>query len=166
MPHNNDMIPLHIRRRFDIALSSPNSARPDSSCGLPPQGPCAAGAERGASSLTTLVFGVLLAAVLYVAYHVLPFYYYYLEMTNHMYEAVRVASQYSDKELREKLEFQMKWMQIPADPSDLQIERFGDTIRISLPYEEVFTIPWGDDEWEVHRFEFYAVAEGRIINER
>lgn len=116
----------------------------------------------GVGNLTLLVFGSLLLAVLYTAYHVIPFYYYYYELVNQMEAAVKVASLETDAELRKKLTYHIRKMQLPVDPEELRIERGGDSIRISLRYSETFFIPWRDRDIDIHTFPFYAEAEGKI----
>lgn len=118
--------------------------------------------QHGAGKLTLFVFGAIIAAVLYTAYHVLPFYYYYYELKNHMAEAIRVASVYTDEELRKKIAYQIKWMEIPADPAELEIVRMGGTMRISLSYDEVFYARWMGTDYELHTFHFEAEEEGEI----
>lgn len=103
-----------------------------------------------------------MAAVLYTGYHVLPFYYYYYELKNHMFEAIRVASIYTDDELRQKLVYQIKWMEIPADPQELVIERSDGYMRISLSYDEVFYFTWQGKDYEIYTFHFDAEEEGDI----
>jgi hypothetical protein len=117
--------------------------------------------KRGAGKLTVSVFLVLIGTVLFCAYKVLPFYYYYYELQNQMAAAIRTASVYNDAEIRKKLWTQIKWMQIPAKPEALKIERFDGRMRISLPYSEVFYITWQDKEYDIHTFDFIAQEEGK-----
>ena len=116
--------------------------------------------ERGMGKLTLLVFGTIVAAALYVAYNVLPFYYYYFELQEQMRQLVRVGNVYSDKELREKLRRHMERMEIPATIDAVKIERRGTNTAVSLEYSEVFYIRWQGKDIEVHRFNFRAHAEG------
>jgi hypothetical protein len=118
--------------------------------------------ELGIGKFTFLVFGSLVAGVIYVAYAVGPFFYYFYELENHFAACIRVASSYSDKELREKILYQLKWLDIPADAEDLKIERESGVMRISLPYEEVWIIEWQGREHEIYKFKFTAFAEGKF----
>lgn len=117
-------------------------------------------AERGLSKLTILVFGTLFAAVLYTGYSVLPFYYCYYEIQNQMEQAIRVASTYTDAELRDKLVYHIKKLELPVNPEELRIEREAGFMKISLPYEEVFYVTWEGKEYDLHTFKFHAYAEG------
>jgi hypothetical protein len=117
-------------------------------------------AERGIGKLTLLVFGLLVFAVLFSAYHIAPFYYYYFELKNHMRTVIRVASTNSDQEVRQKLMYHIKKMQIPMDPEDLKIERDEGVMRISLAYDEVFYITWNEKDYDIHTFHFHAYEEG------
>jgi|GEM_PF-638276 len=116
--------------------------------------------QSGMSKLTMLIFGALVAAALYAAYHILPFYYYYYDLVNQMEQLIRVASTYSDKEIRDKLTYYIKRYEIPADPADLRIIREGKRMRISLPYSEVFYITWRGKDYDLYVFNFNAYAEG------
>lgn len=115
--------------------------------------------ERGIAKLTLIVFVPLIFVVLYAAYYITPFYYNYFELQNQMESLVRVASVYTDEELRRKLATQMKALEIPASVDDVRIDRFGNTMRISLQYEETFWIEWQGEEYEVHTFDFDATIE-------
>lgn len=114
----------------------------------------------GVSKITVIVFGTLAAAVGYAGYCILPFYYCYYEMQNQMEQAIRVASTYTDSELRDKLVYHIKKLELPVSPEALKIEREPGFMRISLPYEEVFYITWKDKDYDLHTFQFNAYAEG------
>lgn len=118
--------------------------------------------DSGIGNLTLLVFGSLVAVALYSAYHIIPFYYYYYELVNQMEAAVRVASVETDTELRKKLTYHIKKMELPVEPEELRIERGGDSIRISLRYSETFFVPWRGSYIDIYTFPFYAQAEGEL----
>ena len=118
--------------------------------------------ESGIGKLTLLVFGCFTAVCLYTAYHVLPFYYYYYELVNQMEAVIQVASLETDQEIRRKLEYHIRRMELPVDPRELRIERRGNTMRISLRYSETFFVPWRGRDIEVYTFPFHAQAEGRF----
>ena len=103
-----------------------------------------------------------IAHVLQFVHHcrILPFYYYYWELENQMRAAIRVASTDSDAEIREKLLYQIKRMDIPARPEDLKIGRTGRHMNISLKYSEVFDITWKGKDRDLRTFNFHARAEG------
>ena len=79
-----------------------------------------------------------------------------------MEAACRVASEYNDKEIRTKLQYHIKKMQIPARPEDLKIYRGGGKISISLPYREVFYVSWKGKDYDIYVFNFNAKAEGKL----
>ena len=115
--------------------------------------------SRGVGRLTVIVFGTIVGASLFCAYNILPFYYYYYELVNQMEAVTKVASVETDQEIRQRLMYHIKKMEIPADPEDLKIERDGNIMRISLPYEEVFYVNFGGKEYEIYRFPFHAYVE-------
>lgn len=117
--------------------------------------------KKAASKITTIVFGALLAAIVFTSYNVVPFFYYYLELENQMQAVIKVASVYTDEEIREKLLYHIKRMEIPADLEELQILRQDGTMTIALPYTEIFYITYQEKDYEIYEFEFYAFAEGK-----
>jgi|GEM_PF-1698456 len=117
--------------------------------------------QRGISKLTLIVFSALLGALLYSSAQILPFFYYFAEFQHHLEEAVKVAGEKNDLELRRQLLYQIHWMKLPVDDSALIIQREGDYIRISLKYEEVFYVPWRGKDYDIYIFPFHAKAEGR-----
>ena len=115
--------------------------------------------QQGIAKLTLLVFVPLVIASIYAANVILPFYYNFFELKNQMQSLIEVASVHTDEELLKKLETHMKWMEIPASIDDVTLQRFGDSMRISLKYEETFWFTWDGTDYEIHTFEFDAVAE-------
>ena len=123
--------------------------------------------EAGIGKLTVMVFGTLIAVTIYCTYEILPFYYYYYELKNQMEAGIHVASTDTDKEIRDKLKYHIRKMDLPVGDDDmlqesLKIERDDNLMRISLPYVEVFSLRWGEKEYVLHRFKFHAYAEGNI----
>ena len=116
----------------------------------------------GISKITLLVFGILVSAVVYCAYNILPFYYYYYELINQFQSVVKVASTEDDAEIRRRLMYHIKKMELPMAPEDLIIEREDGEMRIRLQYEETFFITWQGKDYEVYTFPFDAHYEGRF----
>jgi hypothetical protein len=114
------------------------------------------GSAAGLGKLTILVFGTILAAACFVAFNVFPFYYYYFELVNQMHSAARVASTNTDQELRQKLLYHIKKMELPVEPGDLKITREGQVIRMALPYHEIFYVTWQGKDYDIWRFDFKA----------
>lgn len=120
-------------------------------------------AEKGAGSLTLVVFGALVIAVVYSASKILPFFYYYYDLQNQMATLISVAQDNSDKEIRKKLLRFMEKAGIPAGDKDLLIKRKeNNTMTISLPYKEVFYITFRGRDYIIYTFYFHAHAEGRF----
>jgi hypothetical protein len=116
----------------------------------------------GAAALTLFVFGAIIAAIIYVLYSVLPFYYYFYELQNHFDQMVDIAPTESDTEIRHRLWYHIRRYELPVEKEDLEIVRAGSRISIGLRYTEVFSIDWGDKSWIVHEFPFYAYSEGEL----
>jgi hypothetical protein len=118
--------------------------------------------SRGASKLTLLVFGLILWALGYAAYHIVPFFYYYYDLKNQFKQVIKVAALESDEEIRRKLMTFIKQYQIPVDPEDLRIERLDDTMRISLKYQEIFYVTFREKDYTLHTFDFDATTQGKF----
>jgi carbonic anhydrase len=113
----------------------------------------------GASRLTNLVFLALFGASAFCAYKIIPFYYYYFELQNQMSQLLKLADSTSDLEIRKKLETHIKELEIPVNPSQLQISRDGRKIRASLKYSEIFFISFRGKDYDLREFPFHAYAE-------
>ncbi|RME59214.1 MAG: DUF4845 domain-containing protein, partial [Candidatus Dadabacteria bacterium] len=98
--------------------------------------------------------------VVYLAFKIIPIYYNYFEMQNQMDAAVKVASVYNDQELRKKLLYHLKKLNIPADPEDLKIVRELGTIKISLEYTDTLSVSFKDKEYQLWKFHFSLYSEG------
>ena len=123
--------------------------------------------ELGIGKVTFLVFSLIIGAVIYCAYHILPFYYYYYELMNQMESVIRVAATESDMEIRKKLYYHIRKMELPVGDDEelnrkLRIDREQGLMRISLAYEEVFYVYWNGKDHVIYRFPFNATAVGKI----
>lgn len=115
--------------------------------------------EAGVGKITAVFFALVIGVVFYSVYNIAPFYYYYYELLNQFDAAIRVASEYNDKEIRNKLVYHIKKMQIPCDPEELRIERYDDRMKISLDYTEVFYITWDGKDHTIYEFPFHAEVD-------
>lgn len=116
--------------------------------------------EYGIGKFTLLVFSLIIIVAIFVASKVLPFFYYYYEIESHMHSLVQVAASNTDEEIKDKLMYHIKKMQIPVTREEISIVRTPGTINISFEYEEVFDVEFRDEIYELHVFPFYAYAEG------
>lgn len=111
--------------------------------------------QKGAGRLTTIVFGAITFVLLYCAYHILPFYYYYYELQNQFEAHAKAADVYTNTELRNKLMYHIKKTGVPIrSPEDLRIDRTGNGVTISLAYSELFYVGFGDKYYDIYRFHF------------
>lgn len=116
--------------------------------------------RRGASNLTVLVFGAIVVATIYTLFQIIPMYYRFFEIQSQMETIIHVADKETDPEIRRKLMYHIKKQDIPVEPEDLRIERDGSILRLSLDWEDVFSVPFFGKEYEIYTFEFNAHAEG------
>lgn len=110
--------------------------------------------ESGVSNLTILVFGTLAAIVIFVGFRIIPFYYYYYELRGQIHSVSRVASEHSDKELRRRILAKIKELDIPANPDSLIINRYDNSIRVMLEYNEEFYLTYNGKDHTIKIFPF------------
>lgn len=113
----------------------------------------------GISRLTILVFLPIVAALIYTANAVAPFYYNYFELQNQMHSLIRVAAVHTDAELLKKLETHIKWLEMPIAIEDVVIQRYANSMRMSVQYQETFWFTWQDTDYEIYTFNFDATVE-------
>lgn len=116
--------------------------------------------EGGIGKFTFLVFGSLIAAVVFYGYNVGPFYYDYYEIVQQMESVIRVAQTEDDVSIRRKLMYHIKKLGLPVRPDELVIERGDRYMKISLPYREVFYVTYKGRDYILQTFDFNAHAEG------
>lgn len=116
--------------------------------------------QLGLGKLTMIVFGLLLAAIVYSGYQIIPFFYSYFEMHNQMTAIIPKAYILKDAEIRRRIMGFIKELEIPADAKQLLIDRRDGKMRLRLSYEEVFYIPWQDEDIELYVFPFTIDVEG------
>jgi len=122
--------------------------------------------EQGIGKITFLVFATLICAAIYTGFRVLPFYYYYYELRNQMEAAIRVSSSETDEEIRKKLNYHIRKMDLPVGSNEelreaLRIDHEGDRMRISLSYTEIFDVDFMGKNYVIRKFNFTAQAGGR-----
>ena len=117
--------------------------------------------EAGISKLGTLFFAGVIAAVVFTASQILPFYYNYYEILGLMEEQGRKASVFTDDQITQTLMARIKKLDIPLEnPEDLKINRFNGQIQIDMKYEESFDVPTGTGDdgeptyYHIHTFPF------------
>jgi len=116
--------------------------------------------ERGIGRLTLLLFGAVIAALIFTGYNVIPFYYYYFELTNQLEALVASKERTNDVELRKRIMAVVKELEIPADERDIRIDRRDGFIEVSLSYKEIFYVAWRGRDLDLHTFQFTAHARG------
>lgn len=122
--------------------------------------------QRGIGKLTLLIFGAILAALLYSTYKILPFYYCFYELQSQMDQIVKVASVKTDQEIRTQLQSHIKKLEIPVEPAQLKIVRENGIIKIGLKWQEVFYLTFREKDYDIHTFDFHAYAQGSIGKDR
>jgi hypothetical protein len=116
--------------------------------------------ESGIGKFTFIVFGVIVGAAVFAAYSIGPFFYCYFEIENQMASLIRVASTHTDQEIRSKLLYHIKKLEIPVEPDDIIIDRSEGFMSIGFSYSEVFYLTWRDKDYDLHTFHFDAYADG------
>jgi hypothetical protein len=118
------------------------------------------GGEAGAGRLTVLVFGALVAALIFVGYQVIPFYYYYFEFSNQLQGLVSGADRHNDVTMRSKVVRIMEQLEIPATERDVQIDRRDGSVGITVQYTEILFFSFRGKDYDLYEFRFRASAQG------
>jgi hypothetical protein len=119
-------------------------------------------AHVGVGRLTAFVAALILGSVAFVGYNVIPFYYYYFELTNQLHALVATADRSNDAALRSRVGRILRELEIPAEEKDVQIDRRDGTITITVRYREVFYITLRGKDYDIYRFPFTASAQGAL----
>lgn len=119
-----------------------------------------AAVEAGRSLVVTVLGAVAAFVVGFLVYEVVPFYYYYFDLKNHMQREITFAAVETDEEIRRSLMAVVRRHGIACGERDLQITREGDTMGISLHYSEPLGFSFFGTGVTLHTFEFDAAAQG------
>lgn len=123
---------------------------------------CSAKHQRGLGTLGNLILLTLLSLIIYSAYRILPFYYYYFELRNQMSAITANAAGLGDVEIRKRVSKVVEDLGIPATQGEIKIERMPNRVRVSLAYEELFFIELYGESYDIWSFPFVAEAEGYL----
>lgn len=116
--------------------------------------------QKGITNLGYLLTILVILASLFTAYNVFPFYYSYYELRGEMDAKAVKASELSDKEIIEGVNQVIRKQNIPANIEDLKINRLDNKIVMSLPYEEVFYVDFGNGyDFDIWYFSFNPTVE-------
>lgn len=119
--------------------------------------------EKGASNLSYMLTILVVLAGVFAASQILPFYYSYYELLGEMEAKAVNGSEISDQKIIEGLNNVIRKNNIPADIEDLKINRLENKIIISLEYEEVFYVDFGDGyDYDLWVFKFTPRVEKNI----
>ena len=119
--------------------------------------------ESGVSNLGYLLTILVVLATVFSSYQILPFYYSYYELLGEMDAKAVMASELTDSKIIEGVKNVIRKNNIPVDVSELKINRFDDKIIISLSYQEVFFIDFGNGyDYDLWVFNFNPKVERRI----
>jgi len=102
----------------------------------------------------------LTAAVLFLGYKIVPFYYYYFDIQSNCAQLLRNAAVESDEELRRDLIEVVRRNGIEKEPRDIGIQRIGGRIKIWLNYQEDLEVSLLGKSFTLYRFDFTPTAEG------
>ena len=116
--------------------------------------------NKGISRPGMLFLLAIFGAAVYAGYRVIPIYYNHHEFVGHMHAQARVASEYTDREIREFLMMQIGKLNIPIENDyDLEINRNGNSIYMYLDYTEELWVSLGDKDYLLWEFPFVAEVE-------
>ena len=91
-------------------------------------------------------------------------FYGYYELQGHFEQMAKTARGLSDEEVRKRLTYWINKLEIPVEPRQLKIRRGYSDMEISLNYQEIFYIPLGEKDLDLHTFHFRAHAKEQYAN--
>jgi len=120
------------------------------------------GVEQGKGLLVTAVAVAVSLVAGFLAYRLVPLYYYYFDLQNHMRRAIASAAVETDEEIRRSLMSVIRRHGISCGERDLQVNREGDTIGVALRYSEGLRVALFGKEITLGTLDFDASAKGKI----
>lgn len=117
---------------------------------------------QGKSLLVTVVAVVVSLVAGFLVCRLVPLYYYYFDLQNHMRRAIASAAIETDEEIRRSLMSVIRRHGISCGERDLQVARDGDTIMVSLHYTEGLRVSLFGKEITLRSLDFDASAKGKI----
>ncbi len=117
---------------------------------------------QGKSLLVTVVAVVVSLVAGFLGCRLVPLYYYYFDLQNHMRRAIASAAIETDEEIRRSLMSVIRRHGISCGERDLQVARDGDTIMVSLHYTEGLRVSLFGKEITLRSLDFDASAKGKI----
>lgn len=116
--------------------------------------------EEGMSRPGWVVFWLIVLTGGWIAWNVLPFYYYYWELEGLMAAQAQKGQEFTDSQIRDTLLKEIDKLEIPiADKSDLEISRFDGKIVIDLKYTEELYVSWKNKDYVLYEFNFAPHVE-------
>ncbi len=124
--------------------------------------------SRGSSTVGTLFTAICVFVIGFLAWQVIPFYYYYYDILGMMEAQAKKASVKDDAEIRYELYKRALKTNLPIDDADdFKINRIAGKMIIDLSYEEVLYIDLGEDRYyDIHVFDFNPHVEIEIVKKK
>ncbi|MCC6955101.1 MAG: hypothetical protein IT290_13370 [Deltaproteobacteria bacterium] len=111
--------------------------------------------EQGLTLIGGLFLILVLGAVTWLGYHVIPFFYYNQELVGYIESQARKSQVFSDEEIRRNILRKLKDLEIPfEDPDLLKINRFNGEMVIELEYSEVLFFDYAGYTKDLWVFDF------------
>ena len=120
------------------------------------------GWEQGRSLAVTAVGAFLAVVTGFFVYQLIPLYYYYFDLQNHMRRVIPTAAVETDEEIRRSLMAVIKRHGISCGDRDLQVSRGDGTMEISLRYSETVRVGLFGKELPLFSLNFDASAKGSV----
>ena len=94
------------------------------------------GGREGKAGMGTLIFLVIIIALIYVGVKVAPPLIRFYEVRNLFGVNASMANRSTDQEILGEITLRLKEIKAPIDPNEILILRRGNNIQISVTYEE------------------------------
>jgi hypothetical protein len=113
----------------------------------------------GFITIGKLLLILVLSTIGWLSYNVIPIFYSYLELDNQLTSISEVGDELTDGEIRQRISKQLKILQIPAVIDDVYIDRYRDSVSISLVYSEDLYFSAFGREVKLWQFDFEISTE-------
>ena len=104
--------------------------------------------EAGEGQLGCIVGLLVLVAMFYVAYKMIPIKVKAADLRQTVTDESKAAGIRNDKQIRENILSKAKELELPVDTDNISIERFANTMHIDVKYTVAVDFPGYTYNWE------------------
>lgn len=104
-------------------------------------------AQRGEGQIGCIIGLIILLAVGYIAYKMIPVKVRAADLRQEITDVARSAGVYKEKQIRERIMAKAEELELPLDPDNLVVERRSDRVYIEANYTVPVEFPGYTYQW-------------------